>query len=175
MQEEFPDLHHKMSKKIAQLTKVIFHLNTRNDENEYNQRNIITAYEQEMDNVVETANRVIQRYKDAADKTSVVDDIEREFSEFKGRIEHEKTQSMVEFTNYKKKVDEREKTGLKDAEAKVANYKTEIDTMRTKFLTMQQTIEKLTKNFEESKNSHKKELGDYVKEQNEKFLLSPSS
>ena len=27
----FPDLHHKMSKKIAQLTKVIYHLNTRNE------------------------------------------------------------------------------------------------------------------------------------------------
>jgi hypothetical protein len=29
--EVFPDLHHKMSKKIAQLTKVIYHLNTRNE------------------------------------------------------------------------------------------------------------------------------------------------
>ncbi len=31
---EYPDLHHKMSKKIAQLTKVIYHLNTRNDDHE---------------------------------------------------------------------------------------------------------------------------------------------
>jgi hypothetical protein len=30
------ELHHKMSKKVAQLTKVIFHLNTKNDEYEYN-------------------------------------------------------------------------------------------------------------------------------------------
>jgi hypothetical protein len=30
----FPDLHHKMSKKIAQLTKVIYHLNTRNEDNQ---------------------------------------------------------------------------------------------------------------------------------------------
>lgn len=28
----FPDLHHKMSKKIAQLTKVIYHLNTKNED-----------------------------------------------------------------------------------------------------------------------------------------------
>ena len=28
----FPDLHLKMSKKIAQLTKVIYHLNTRNED-----------------------------------------------------------------------------------------------------------------------------------------------
>ena len=30
--EIFPDLHHKMSKKIAQLTKVIYHLNTKNED-----------------------------------------------------------------------------------------------------------------------------------------------
>lgn len=30
----FPDLHHKMSKKIAQLTKVIYHLNTKNEDHE---------------------------------------------------------------------------------------------------------------------------------------------
>ena len=30
----FPDLHHKMSKKIAQLTKVIYHLNTRNEDHQ---------------------------------------------------------------------------------------------------------------------------------------------
>lgn len=30
-QDAFPDLHHKMSKKIAQLTKVIFYLNSKNE------------------------------------------------------------------------------------------------------------------------------------------------
>ena len=32
--EVFPDLHHKMSKKIAQLTKVIYHLNTKNEDHQ---------------------------------------------------------------------------------------------------------------------------------------------
>jgi hypothetical protein len=30
----FPDLHNKMSKKIAQLTTVIYHLNTKNEDNQ---------------------------------------------------------------------------------------------------------------------------------------------
>ena len=34
MSELHPDLHHKMSKKIAQLTKVIYHLNTMNEDNQ---------------------------------------------------------------------------------------------------------------------------------------------
>lgn len=33
----FPDLHHKMSKKIAQLTKVIYHLNTKNEDRQASQ------------------------------------------------------------------------------------------------------------------------------------------
>jgi hypothetical protein len=32
--EAFPDLHHKMSKKIAQLTKVIYHLNSKNEDHQ---------------------------------------------------------------------------------------------------------------------------------------------
>ena len=168
MQDELPELQHKMSKKVAQLTKVIFHLNTKNDENDFNLKNIINAYEQEMDNVVENANRIIQRYKESAEKSSVVDEIEREFKGFKDKVEHEKTQSVVEFNNYKKKIEEKEKTSMKDAETKLANYKNEVDGMKSKFLTLQQTIEKMTLNMDDSKSAHKKELGDYVKQQNEK-------
>ena len=37
-----------MCKKVAQLTKVIFHLNTKNDEYEYNIRSVVNSYEREM-------------------------------------------------------------------------------------------------------------------------------
>ena len=45
MAENISDLHHKMCKKVAQLTKVIFYLNTKNDEYEQNLRAIVGAYE----------------------------------------------------------------------------------------------------------------------------------
>jgi hypothetical protein len=47
----FPDLHHKMSKKIAQLTKVIFHLNSRNEEHESDVKGLSDSYENEIDQV----------------------------------------------------------------------------------------------------------------------------
>lgn len=53
MGDEFPDLHHKMSKKIAQLTRVIFYLNSKNDENDHNIKNIVKCYENEMDKMVD--------------------------------------------------------------------------------------------------------------------------
>ena len=40
----FPDLHLKMSKKIAQLTKVIYHLNTRNEDHELAMRRTRAAH-----------------------------------------------------------------------------------------------------------------------------------
>lgn len=47
----FPDFHHKMSKKIAQLTKVIYHLNTKNDDHEFQLNSLADAYESEIEDV----------------------------------------------------------------------------------------------------------------------------
>jgi hypothetical protein len=47
----FPDLHHKMSKKIAQLTKVIYHLNSKNEMHEAEVQGVQDLYESEIDEV----------------------------------------------------------------------------------------------------------------------------
>lgn len=47
----FPDFHHKMSKKIAQLTKVIYHLNTKNDDHEFQIKHLTDTYEHEIEEV----------------------------------------------------------------------------------------------------------------------------
>lgn len=51
IQNGFPDFHHKMSKKIAQLTKVIFHLNTKNDDHEFQLKTMADNYETEIQEV----------------------------------------------------------------------------------------------------------------------------
>lgn len=47
----FPDLQHKMSKKIAQLTKVIYMLHSKNDEHEAELQGLEDAYESDIDKV----------------------------------------------------------------------------------------------------------------------------
>ena len=47
----FPDFHHKMSKKIAQLTKVIYNLNTKNDDHEFQLKSLADTYENEIEEV----------------------------------------------------------------------------------------------------------------------------
>lgn len=45
------DLHLKMSKKIAQLTKVIYHLNTKNEDHEIEIRDLISKHNAEIEKV----------------------------------------------------------------------------------------------------------------------------
>lgn len=47
--DNFGEVHHRMCKKVAQLTKVIFFLNTKNDEYESNLKAVVIAYENEME------------------------------------------------------------------------------------------------------------------------------
>ena len=62
------ETHHKMSKKIAQLTKVIFHLHSKNEESASMQTCIQNAYEKEIETLLTQANSVIVRQKDALTK-----------------------------------------------------------------------------------------------------------
>lgn len=54
-----------MSKKIAQLTKVIFHLHSKNEENNNFKDSITNAYEKEIETILKEANIIINRQKEA--------------------------------------------------------------------------------------------------------------
>ena len=56
MSKGFPDFHHKMSKKVARLTRVIFILNTKNDENDLTLKIMKKAYENELSKLCNRAN-----------------------------------------------------------------------------------------------------------------------
>lgn len=62
------ETHHKMSKKIAQLTKVIFHLHSKNEENALFNTASTNAYEKEIEKLLVTANDVIAKQKEAISK-----------------------------------------------------------------------------------------------------------
>ena len=64
----FPDLHHKMSKKIAQLTKVIYFLNTKNDDNEFKIKHLVGHYDNEIEEIVREASEKIANFRDMFEK-----------------------------------------------------------------------------------------------------------
>ena len=71
--EVFPDVHHKMSKKIAQLTKVIYHLNTINEDHQSDMSALIVSHEKEIHEIVKDATMRIRQLNQAIDaKQSIV-------------------------------------------------------------------------------------------------------
>ena len=60
MDLERDEIAHKMSKKIAQLTKVIFHLNTKNDEWEMHLKAVVSQYECEVTDIIWDANNRVK-------------------------------------------------------------------------------------------------------------------
>ena len=50
-QNDETDLHFKMCKKVAQLTKVIYHLQAQIEHNDSDVRNVAVGYEQQIDEV----------------------------------------------------------------------------------------------------------------------------
>ena len=61
--EVFPDLHHKMSKKIAQLTKVIYHLHTKNDDFNSEKQALQQEHESEIEDLLTDAASKINAFK----------------------------------------------------------------------------------------------------------------
>ena len=65
--DAFPDLHHKMSKKIAQLTKVIYHLNTRNEDHQSELDAIVLNHQSEVQELIRDATNKIGKFKGLVD------------------------------------------------------------------------------------------------------------
>ena len=63
--EVFPDLHHKMSKKIAQLTKVIYHLNTKNEDHAVEMEQLAASHQMEIQQILRDAANRISKFKEA--------------------------------------------------------------------------------------------------------------
>jgi hypothetical protein len=65
--EVFPDLHHKMSKKIAQLTKVIYHLNTKNEDHQTELDVLSSNHQVEIQQILKDAAARIGKFKEVVE------------------------------------------------------------------------------------------------------------
>ena len=98
------EVHHKMSKKIAQLTKVIFHLHSKNEENSALQTAIQNAYEKEIETLLANANGVISRQKDAISRAQEGEAWKNKIRALESQHVEEKKESLEQFQEYKKRL-----------------------------------------------------------------------
>ncbi|XP_023804882.1 protein FAM184A isoform X2 [Oryzias latipes] len=100
------DLHLKMSKKIAQLTKVIYALNTKNDEHEEEIESLKEAHEDEVQHIVtETRDKIMQYKTKMADEA----DLRRRLASLEESVElheHMKRQALAEFEMYRQRMED---------------------------------------------------------------------
>lgn len=97
MADSHSEIHNRMSKKIAQLTKVIYGLHIRNEENKSFRQALTKAHDKEIETIVKEANRIVGKYKAALDKQKDQADVKEKF----GELEREKAESQAEFATYK--------------------------------------------------------------------------
>jgi len=103
-----PDMHYKICKKMAQLTRVIYQMNIRNDENEQLIKARIDAYEQELANVVKDCNKAISKYKADIENLNSSNDVQNKVNQLRDKIKAEQDKSKKEYLGLKKKIEERE-------------------------------------------------------------------
>lgn len=101
---DLPDIHHKMSKKIAQLTKVIFHLNTRNDESSQYHQSQAEAYEKEIERIVRESNSIISRQRETLEKSKSAGDPQAAVVSLQSRYEEARSKAQTEVAIFKSKL-----------------------------------------------------------------------
>ena len=178
--ESFPDLHHKMSKKIAQLTKVIYHLNTRNEDYEVEMKNLASKHESEMQEIMRDAADKLAKFKDAIAKQKDAAKTEAMIEKLKEQHEQEKKKAMKQLHELRKSVQSREEEIKTEASKQVEQLNGEVQRIKRDFWTKLEGFEGKKKLWDEDKAhlesqlkelkvSHQKEIDDLVKSSNKKY------
>uniref|UniRef100_A0A667X4Y4 Family with sequence similarity 184 member Aa n=1 Tax=Myripristis murdjan TaxID=586833 RepID=A0A667X4Y4_9TELE len=127
------DLHLKMSKKIAQLTKVIYALNTKNDEHEEEIESLKEAHEDEVQHIVtETRDKIMQYKSKMADEA----DLRRRLASLEESVElheHMKRQALAEFEMYRQRMEDSQLCTEAQHTQRVVSMSREVEEMRRDF------------------------------------------
>ncbi|XP_053566764.1 protein FAM184A [Bombina bombina] len=152
------ELHLKMSKKIAQLTKVIYALNTRNDENESGVQEIKEAHEEEIQQILAETREKILQYKN---KVSEEADLKRRIQALEESLEEHKKmkhQALTEFEVYKHRVEDMQLCAEAQHVQRVVTMSREVEEIRKRFEERIRSFMQLQVQFEKDKRSALEEL-----------------
>ncbi|XP_071405076.1 protein FAM184A isoform X5 [Pithys albifrons albifrons] len=179
--EHNPDLHFKMSKKIAQLTKVIYALNTKNDEHEAAIQALKDAHEEEIQQILAETREKILQYKS---KVAEEMDLKRKIQVLEESLEDHKKmkhQALTEFEAYKDRVEDMQLCAEAQHVQRVVTMSREVEEIRKKFeerlrsfiqLQVQYEKDKRTA-LEDLKAAHRLEIQELLKtHQNQNATLS---
>ncbi|KAM9240567.1 protein FAM184A isoform 1-T1 [Leptosomus discolor] len=179
--EHSPDLHFKMSKKIAQLTKVIYALNTKNDEHEAAIQALKDAHEEEIQQILAETREKILQYKS---KVAEEMDLKRKIQVLEESLEDHKKmkhQALTEFEAYKDRVEDMQLCAEAQHVQRVVTMSREVEEIRKKFEERLRSFIQLQVQYEKDKRTaledlraaHRLEIQELLKtQQNQNATLS---
>lgn len=169
------DLHLKMSKKIAQLTKVIYALNTKNDEHEAAIATLKEAHEEEVQQILSETREKILQYKG---KISDEIDLKRRIQSLEESMElHErmKRQALAEFESYRQRVEDMQHCTEAQHTQRVVSMSREVEEMRRSFEDKLRSFGSAQSQFEQEKKAALEELKSEHRQEIQELLRSHQS
>ncbi|XP_056287657.1 protein FAM184A-like isoform X1 [Pseudoliparis swirei] len=164
------DLHLKMSKKIAQLTKVIYALNTKNDEHEDEIESLNEAHEDEVQHIVtETRDKIMQYKSKMVDEA----DLRRRLASLEESVElheHMKRQALAEFEMYRQRMEDSQLCTEAQHTQRVVSMSREVEEMRRDFEEKLRTFSQTQAQFEADKRRVLEELRSTYRQEVEELL-----
>ncbi|XP_069929761.1 protein FAM184A isoform X5 [Oryctolagus cuniculus] len=173
------DMHLKMSKKIAQLTKVIYALNTKNDEHESAIQALKDAHEEEIQQILAETREKILQYKS---KVTEELDLKRKIQVLEASLEDHikmKQQALTEFEAYKHRVEDMQLCAEAQHVQRVVTMSREVEEIRRKFEERLRSFGQLQVQFEKDKRlaleglrtAHRREIQELLKSQQDHSAL----
>ncbi|XP_075410063.1 protein FAM184A isoform X2 [Tenrec ecaudatus] len=153
-----PDLHLKMSKKIAQLTKVIYALNTKNDEHESAIQALKDAHEEEIQQILAETREKILQYKS---KVTEELELKRKIQTLEASLEDHakmKQQALAEFEAYKRRAEDMRVCAEAQHVQRIVTMSREVEEVRRRFEEKLQSFAQLRGQFEKDKRSALEDL-----------------
>ncbi|XP_053488909.1 protein FAM184A [Ictalurus furcatus] len=152
------ELHLKMSKKIAQLTKVIYALNTKNDEHEEAIRSLKDAHDDELEHVLSETREKILQYRS---RMGAEAELKRRLHALEESLElHEqlKHEALAEFEIYRRRVEEMRLSSEEQHSQRVTSMQREAEELRCDFEEKLRSFSQLEARIEQEKQRAMDEL-----------------
>uniref|UniRef100_A0A8C1XV30 Zgc:85722 n=1 Tax=Cyprinus carpio TaxID=7962 RepID=A0A8C1XV30_CYPCA len=166
------DLHLKMSKKIAQLTKVIYALNTKNDEHEDAIQSLKDVHDEEVQHILTEAREKILHYKS---KIGDEADLKRRLQSLEESVElheHMKRQALAEFEMYRQRVEDTQLCTEAQHTQRVVSMSREVEDMRHEFEEKLRSFSQVQAQFEQEKRRALEELKSVHRQEVQELLES---
>eukprot|EP00854_Cymbomonas_tetramitiformis_P021696 gene21696-26096_t len=136
---------HRMSKKIAQLTKVIYHLNNKNEDHDFDLQELSEQYESEIEQILRDAADKINAFKTQLEAQRDDSRTAEALKTLTKQHEEEKAKAMAEFSAFKNKVKERESQLQSSSNTQLEQLTKEVTHAKAEFQKRQKEFEEALK------------------------------